>query len=129
MRTEILNYLKGQTMTGFSVTDELPYLGTKPLYLKNSKRVYLDNEQRTKEVLIPVLGSSDIYQEIHSVRILLSTDAKNKPASYNEVINTIKSAQEVVTSEYYFKREVDDSTTFDGDLLVTEINFKFTKLT
>ena len=129
MRTELIAYLKSQSLPGFSLTEELPYFNTKPLYLKNSKRIYLDNEQRTKEVLIAVLGKPDIYQENHSVTVYLSTDAKNKPASYDDVVNTIKGGQDVVTSEYYFKREVTDSTTFEGDLLITEINFKFTKLT
>ena len=129
MRTEILDYLKAQKFRNFNVSDELPFSSSNTaLYLKNLKRIYVDLEQVTSEPLILTFGSG-IDAEVHSVRLYFTTDAKQLPSDYDALISVIKSGKGIATNEKYFRREVTSSTSFENDLMVSEIEFRFTKLT
>ena len=131
MRTELLAYFKTLTLTGIKVSEELPFTSSNTvMYLKNSKTVYVDMDQKARETLIPVLGNHGVSQEVHSVSVYLSTDAKNLPANYETVITQLSNGTNVVsTTTNYFNREVSIGTSFEGDLLVTQLDFRFTKLT
>lgn len=130
MRTEILDYLKELKLKNFNVSDELPFSNSgTALYLKNIKRIYVDLEQVTNEPFIQLLGSYNVDSELHSVRLYFSTDAKQLPSDYNTVASSIRSAKNVTTEENFFRREVNSSTTFENDLMITEFEFRFTKLT
>lgn len=130
MRTEILAYLKGLKLTNYNVSDELPFSnsGTE-MYLKNPKRIYVDLEQITSEPFLTLFGNYSIDSQVHSVRLYFSTDAKLLPSDYSNLVNLIRAGKTVTTSENYFRREVVNSTTFNNDLMVTEFEFRFTKLT
>jgi len=71
----------------------------------------------------------NIDSELHSVRLYFSTDAKQLPSDYSSIVSQIRLAKGVTTQESYFRREVNSSTTFDNDLMITEFEFRFTKLT
>ena len=131
MRTELLAYFKTLTLTGIKVSEELPFTSSNTvMYLKNSKTVYVDMDQKARETLIPVLGNHGVSQEVHSVSVYLSTDAKNLPANYETAVTRLSNGTDVVsTTTNYFKREVDIGTSFEGDLMVTQLDFRFTKLT
>lgn len=129
MRAELLNYLKDQKFKNFMVSDELPFTSSAvALYLKNVKRIYVDVEQVTTEPFLQVFGNS-IDANVHSVRIYFTTDAKQLPSDYNAVVSAIRNGKTVATEEKFFRREVTSSTTFENDLMVTEFEFRFTKLT
>ena len=130
MRTEILDYLKGLKFKNFNISDELPFStsGT-AMYSKNPKRVYVDLEQVTGEPFIVLFGDYNVDSEVHSVRLYFSTDAKQLPSDYNQVVSDIRLAKSVTNSEKFFRREVTSSTSFENDLMVTEFEFRFTKLT
>lgn len=128
MRTEILDYLKGKKFKNFMVSDELPFTSSNTaLYLKNPKRIYVDVEQTTTEPLIQVFGTS-IDAEVHSVRLYFTTDAKQLPSDYNTLVSDIRGGKAVTTDEKFFRREVSSLTTFENDMMVTEFEFRFTKL-
>lgn len=130
MRTEILDYLKGLKFTNFNVSDELPYSTSGiAIYMKNLKRIYVDLEQVTNEPFIQLFGDYNVESEVHSVRLYFTTDAKQLPSDYNSVVSNIKLAKNVTTTESYFRREVNSLTTFDNDIMITEFEFRFTKLT
>lgn len=131
MRTELLSYFKTLTLTNFAVSLELPFTSSNTvMYLKNPKKVYVDMDQKARELLIPVLGNHGVSQEVHSVSAYLTTDAKNLPSNYDAVITSLTSGVDVVsTTTNYFKREVSIGTSFEGDLMVTQLDFRFTKLT
>jgi len=130
MRAEILDYLKGLRLINFNVSDEIPYSTSGiAIYMKNLKRIYVDLEQISNEPFIQLFGSYNVDSEVHSVRLYFTTDAKQLPSDYNSVVSDIRLAKDVTTTEDYFRREVSSSTTFDNDIMITEIEFRFTKLT
>ena len=130
MRDEILDYLKGLKLKNFNISDELPFSNSgTAMYLKNVKRVFVDLEQVTNEPFIQLLGSYNVDSELHSVRLYFSTDAKQLPSDYSQTVSDIRLAKGVTTAENYFRREVNSQTSFENDLMITEFEFRFTKLT
>ncbi len=129
MRTELLNYLKDQKFKNFNVSDELPFSSSNTaMYLKNPKRMYLDLEQVSTEPFINTFGAG-VDAEVYSVRLFFTTDAKQLPSDYSTVVDTIRSGRNVPTDLQFFRRQVTNSTSFEGDLMITEFEFSFTKLT
>lgn len=130
MRTELLNYFSGSTLTNFAVSQELPFTNNNTvMYIKNPKRIYADLEQVSTEPYIQFLNGCEISQEVHSVSVFFTTDAKNLPSNYQTVVDTLKLGKNVSVDASYFKRTVDTTTSFESDLMVTQLDFKFTKLT
>ena len=128
MRAELLAYLKSQKFQNFNVSEELPFTSSNTaLYLKNVKRIYLDVEQITVEPFLQVFGNP-VDAEVHSVRLYFTTDAKQLPSDYNTVVSQIRSGKAIQVEDKFFRREVTSQTTFENDLMVTEFEFRFTKL-
>lgn len=128
MRSELLAYLRDQKFKNFNVSDELPFTSSNTaLYLKNTKRIYVDVEQASLEPFLQVFGTP-IDSEVFSVRLYFTTDAKQLPSDYNTVVSQIRSGKAVNSQERFFRREVTSQTTFENDLMVTEFEFRFTKL-
>ena len=129
MRAELIDYFQSLDLPGFGVSKELPFTNNATvLYIKNPKKIYADIPQLTDDLTIPLLASNGISQEVHSVSVFFSTDAKTLPANYESIVSKIKQGKNIKTDINYFKREVDITTSFEGDLLITEIAFRFTKL-
>lgn len=96
MRAELLSYLTTATSTAtIKTVSELPWnTAGEPLYLKNMKRFYLDEEQVEQSILIPVLpGSNDVLQDTTSVTGYFACDAKNKPSGLSSSLTTILDAK------------------------------------
>lgn len=129
MRTELIDYFKKLKLKNFGVSDELPFVSGVVMYLKNPKKIYTTLPQKTIQPLIEVMGNHGVFQEVHVVTVYFTTDAKTLPSDYETVVDQIRGGRDVVTSTNYFRREVDVTTSFDGDLMVTEFEFRFTKLT
>lgn len=129
MRTELLDYLKALKLKNYNVSDELPFSNSgTAMYLKNIKRIYLDLEQVSNEPFIQLFGDYNIDSEVTSVRLYLSTDAKQLPSDYSTLVSQIRNAKNVPTEVRYHRREVSNSTTFENDLMITEFEFRFTKI-
>lgn len=129
MRTELLTYLKDQKFKNFNVSDELPFSSSNTvLYQKNPKRIYADVEQVTLEPMIQTFGNT-IDAEVHSVRLYFTTDAKQLPSDYSNVVSQIKAGKNVPTTDNFYRRECTTATSFENDLMITEFEFRFTKLT
>lgn len=130
MRTEILDYLKGLKLKNFNISDEIPFSNSgTAMYLKNLKRIYVDLEQVTTEPFLNLLNTNSIDSEVHSVRLYFSTDAKQLPSDYSSLASDIRAGKTVATEENFFRREVNSSTSFENDLMITEFEFRFTKIT
>lgn len=128
MRTEILNYLQSQNLGVFITTTELPWNENgQPLYLKNLKKVYVDQEVVENEPLLSTFDALDISSEVTSVTVYLACDAKQTPANLDQVIDVIRSARSVSVSGVN-RRTVEIATSFENDVLVKELTFRFTKL-
>ena len=96
MRAELLSYLTTATSTAtIKTVSELPWnTAGEPLYLKNLKKFYLDEEQVEQSVLIPVLpGSNDVMQDTVSVTGYFACDAKNQPSGLSSSLTAILDAK------------------------------------
>jgi hypothetical protein len=130
MRTQIIDYIQGLNLGTFTVSTELPYSESgEALYVKNPKRIYVDEEQIVSEPLIQTLNSSNVIDEEGSVTIYFSCDSKSLPANYEAVVTALKAIRNLSTVDNVFRRELEVSTGYDGDLLVTELVIRFNKIT
>ena len=130
MRQEIIDYCNSLSLGGFTVSTELPFSDSGvALYLKNVKSIYVDIPQYATEAIIRTLDAISISDEITTVRLYFSADAKSLPANYDDLISDLRSAKDITTITGYTRREVDVETDYTQDVLVTELTFRFTKLT
>jgi hypothetical protein len=129
MRQQILDYINSLTLGGYSVSNELPWSSSgTPLYLNNVKKIYVDRTQSTNDPLFATLDGLTFNSEITSVKVYFASDAKLLPANYDTVVSNMKLGKDVTTATGFNRRECDVTTTFENDLLVTEFEFRFTKL-
>ena len=129
MRDTILTYLKANTVTGFGISEELPWDATdNPLYLKNMKKIYVNQPQTAQDPLIDTLDGGSIVDETTQVTVFVSTDAKNLPTSYDTMVSTVKQSRLQDLTQGWRQRQTDVETSFDGDTMVTEFTFNFSKL-
>jgi hypothetical protein len=126
MRAELLSYLTTATSTAsIRTVSELPWnTSGEPLYLKNMKKFYLDEEQIEQSVLIPCLpGQNDVMQNQTTVSGYFAVDAKNQPAGLSTAITTILGAKEK-TGISNFGIESDYTTEIQDDVLVYTIQYR-----
>jgi hypothetical protein len=130
MRTAIYDYIKGLSLGQFRLSDERPFDASgQALYLKNMKTVYVDQEQITQDTVIATLNGLIINAETTSVRVYFSTDAKQLPSNYSSLTASMKLARNAAAIQGVNRREVDVTTSYDEDKMITEFEFRFTKLT
>ena len=130
MRTEILDYLQSQNLGLFTVTREQPWTENDiPLYLKNLKKVYVSQDSVEIVPLFATLDGLDIPSEVTTVTVYLACDAKQTPPNLDQVIAAVKTAKNITTITGVNRRECNVTSSYDNDLLLTELEFKFTKLT
>lgn len=130
MRQDIIDYINTLSLGSFILSQELPWTdsGT-PLYLKNVKRVYVDVTRYNTEPLIQTLDGININTDISTVGLYFSADAKQLPSNYDTVVEDLRQAKDITLStQGNFRRECDVTTEFQNDLLVTQLEYRFTKL-
>lgn len=124
MRAELLSYLTTNLTGSIKPSTELPWAeGNNPLYLKNMKRVYLDEPQSTQAPLVQTLDSTTVPQTITTVKGFLAVDAKNRNADLDTALATLAGAKEAIQNS--FRREFNYTTTIDGDVLTYEFEYSF----
>lgn len=130
MRQALIDYIKGLTLGTFVVDLQLPWSesGT-PLHLKNVKRIYVDRPQFEIESVLETLQGQPISAETTIVRVLFSTDAKQLPSNYDTLVNNLKLGKDIEVDEGFYKRICNITSEFENDLLVTELEYRFTKIT
>ena len=126
MRTELLAYLTTNLTGTIKPSQELPFEESgSALYLKNMRRVYLDEPQTEQEELVSTLDDSDINQKITTVRGYLAMDAKNRNADLDTALTTMATAKNVTTITNAFRKEFDYTTTIDADRITYEFEYRF----
>jgi hypothetical protein len=129
MRTELLTYLTAQLTGSIRTSQELPFQeGTNPLYIKNARRVYLDEPYTEQSELFPTLGSLTINARVTTVRWFLSMDAKNRNTDLDSALNILGSAKDITTITGVWQRQFDYTVTIDNDRVVYEGEYRFTNL-
>ena len=128
MRLELIDYVRSLKNRTFAVSNELPFTSGNIMYLKNPKRVYVDQAQTSQEQILAVLGNHGVFQEVQTVSVFFATDAKNLPTEYDSFVDQLKQGKNIENGQPYFRREADVNTSFENDIMVTEVVFRFTKL-
>ena len=129
MRQELVDYIGTQNLGGFILSQELPYSSSGvPLYVKNPKRIYVDRTEYSNEPLITTLNGVQVDSEIASVRVYFASDAKQLPPNYDQVITALRAGKDATTITGVTRRDCVISTTFEEDLLITELEFRFTTI-
>jgi len=129
MREQVLDYIANVNLGGFFVTQALPWSesGT-PLYLKNLKTIYVDAVQYTTEPFLSTLNSLSLQNEVQTVRVFFASDAKTLPPNYTDLVTELRLVNNIVTVPGVHQREVDISTSMENDMMITELEYRFTKL-
>jgi hypothetical protein len=128
MRTLLLAYLTTNLTGSIKTSQELPFeQGGSALYLKNMRRVYLDEPYTEQVQLVPVLDGDDVNQKITYVRGFLAVDAKNRNSDLDAALSTINTALRAITTDS-FRKEFDYTTTIDNDQLVYEFEYRYYQL-
>lgn len=126
MRAQLLSYLSTALTGSIKPSSELPWAeGNNPLYLKNMKRVYLDEPNTEETPLLQTLDALDIPQAITTVRGFLAVDAKNRNADLDTALATLAGAKDIATITNSFRREFNYTTTIDGDVITYEFEYSF----
>lgn len=129
MRTELLTYLTAQLTGSIKTSQELPFQeGTNPLYIRNPRRVYLDEPYTEQETLLPTLGSLQLNQRTTVVRWYLTTDAKNRNTDLDSALTTLGGAKDITTITGVFTRLFDYTVSIDNDRVVYEGQYRFANL-
>lgn len=129
MRSDILTYLGTQQFSNYVVSTELPFdsNGTE-LYIKNPKRIYVDNDQVSIEPFIGVMSAMNIDQETTTVNIYFANDAKTLPSDYSTVVTSCRNAKNQSYAANYMNTYSDTKTEYKNDLLVTNVEIRFVRI-
>ena len=131
MRQDVIDYLQTLNLGTFIVSNELPFSesGT-PLYIKNLKKIYVDVDQSTVNPVITTLDGVNVTVDSTAIKMFFANDAKSIPANYDEVVTSLKSARNILsTTSGISSRRVDVTTDLQADRLITQIELRFIKLT
>ena len=129
MRQEVINYLKSLKFNSYKVSEELPFSNSDTvMYLKNAKVIYVDADQYSTEVFIPVFNAVNVDAEVTTVRVFFSNDSKKTPSDYSDAVGKIRGIKDLGPQNGYFRSAVDITVEQDQDLSVTTFEFRFTKL-
>lgn len=129
MRTQVIDKVKALAPTGFKIASELPFeeTGTE-LYSKNPKTIYIDNAVTEDVPIVQTLQGVTISNTTTSVTIFFTTDAKNVPASYETLVNNLRGLKDTIEHTGANARESFVRTSYIGDLLLTEVEYRLTRI-
>ena len=129
MRAELLAYLTTALTGSIKTSQELPWTeGGNALYIKNPKRVYLDETSKSQDVLVAILNGNDITQTTNTVRGFLSVDAKNRNTDLNATLASMALAKDAISISDAFKKEFDYTASIDGAIQTYEFEYRFSTI-
>jgi len=110
--------------TDFSVSEELPFdSGGIPLYEKNLKTVYVDEQEIAVEELYSTLDQGVVNQTTTTINAYLSVDAKNQLNDINTVVANLLIARNVITGT--ISSESDYETEITDDVITYTLEYNF----
>jgi len=130
MRALIVDLVQDTDTGQLTLSQEFPYSAdTTPLYVKNLRKIYVDVMQTTRAQFIPTLDNSAINNITNTVRVYFAQEAKVNE-SYEDIVSNligIKDHADIRALGYY-NRTANATTEFVDNILVTTIEYEFTKL-
>jgi len=132
MRDAIISGLQALGLMNFAVSRELPWdaAGT-PLYIKNPKTFYVTMPESQESALFNTLCAGQapsLASRETVISAFVLVDAKNLPANYPELSDSVPTVKNTAGITGVRSREVDVNTTFEADALLTEFVFRFTEM-
>lgn len=110
--------------TNVSVSAELPYSSAgEPLYQKNMKTVYIDEDNISKTILIPTLDDSDVTETTTTVTAYLAVDAKNDLSDIDSIVSSILNSRNAISGQTVNECEME--TDIESDVLTYTFNYNF----
>ena len=131
MRSELLTAITAavSTLTQFAVTTELPWSQNgQPLYLKNLKKIYVDEPRMEEATLIPTLNGGEVYQDDYITEVYVAMDSKNTPTQLDSLVSKILGARSS-TSVVNFGIESDYTVDKQEDVLIYTFEFRVNTIT
>ena len=128
-RTDLLSDITTKVAgTSFRVSTELPWQsGDVPLYVKNKKNIYIDQDQTdVTDMILTISHDCDIYQRDTVVEAYVAVDAKNEPSDTDSIVESLISAKDSITGN--IKNLCEVQTEITGDVNVYTFTYTFTKL-
>jgi|DEB0MinimDraft_6_1074348.scaffolds.fasta_scaffold14022_2 hypothetical protein len=127
IRTEVQSRLAILPVGGFKVSDELPFTASgEPLYVKNKKTVYVDDDVEGRVQLYRTLDQGSVYATETTVTAYLTVDAKNQPGIIDTVITLILDAKDVITGAQIVESTV--TSEIEEDYVTYSFEYNITKL-
>lgn len=110
--------------TSVGVSAELPFSSAgEPLYSKNMKFVYLDEDNVDKSLLFTTLDNSDVTETTTTVTGYLAVDAKTQPIDIDIITSAIINSRFAISGQT--TRECAMTTDIEADVLIYTFNFNF----
>ena len=115
------------TYSKYKVSSELTFtVSGDALYVKNTKTVYLDEQEDSKVQLYRTLDQGEVYQTETFLQVYLSTDAKNQTSDIDSVVNAILDAKSAITgtqiNESSYESDIEDDTiTYTFEYNITKL--------
>ena len=129
MRDQLITLLKALTLGTFRVSTELPYSNSgTALYVKNTKSIYVDNPQQETGNFLQTLAGCNIDQTVTTIQVYFTSDAKQLPSNYASLVTSIRALKDATAFADNNVRECTVSTEYLNDNMLTEFEFRFTKI-
>lgn len=113
--------------TNVSVSSELPFSSADvPLYEKNMKKLYLDEDNIIREPLVETLDFNHVENIQTTVTAYLTIDAKNPISDIDTITAAVINSKNSIANQV--TTECDMTSSFDADKLTYQFNFTFTKI-
>jgi hypothetical protein len=128
--TLLANVTTSLAGTSIGVSSELPWnSGQSPLYTKNMKKFYLDEENQDISTMFNTLQgthSCEVYQTESTLTGYISVDAKNQPNDITAVVSSVLNSRLSVSN--VFIRECVVSTEIEADRQLYTFEYRFVKV-
>lgn len=126
--TEIIQDTDTGTLT---LSQEFPYTadGT-VLYVKNLRKIYVDVMQTTRNQFIATLDNSGVNSLTNTIKLYFAQEARNSESyepQVQDLLNIKDHAQ--IRALGYHSRNSSAVTEYVDNILITTIEYEFTKLT
>ena len=107
-----------------SVSSELPFNSAgEPLYVKNKKYVYVDEDNKDVTELYSTLDGNSIDTTETTVQAFLTVDAKNELSDIDTIVNTIIAERNQVSGPH--TKECEVSTEIETDYITYQFDYRF----
>ena len=125
MRSQIISYLTANLPSTFKVSTELPFEeGGNPLFRKNMRRFYLDDEEVEQTVLFPTF-TGDITETKTSILAYVAVDAKNRPSDLDTAISVMVNSRTQSGITTSFRNELTYTTEIDEGVEIYTFEYNF----